>query len=341
MKKFIMALVLVAAFASTPLMAQINGTQEINFLSRTSPNELGIADLYKTDLNVANAFAVSGTIQHLPTILSGTLGRELQSGKLMYDLSFKVFNPANINQFVTPGKLIGAVPITKEGAYMYQQGNLRVAIDAKGSAAGFNSSYQGVIQGLPVDDNSTFGAAAKSAKKITKTVNGKSKTILVTKYDYMRFNGLILPAGPVKKYAEASVSGAMLFDYERSAWYFEGLMIGSNKITGNIKWVPSPQRASNGEGYYELDIRVDEPETAKGNDEAAMFASADDEAAFFAVDTSIPSMTGTINYKDTMSGDTVLSSKVTWALTANSISVAQQVNILKLLLTTIVPFNAE
>lgn len=356
MKKSTMIALALALLAGSA-WAQITGTTDIQFATRTQTDAdgnpaPGVQDVYKMDILVANAFGFSGSILGRPTILSSLMGSEKQSGLLTYSLQLRVLNPANPSQSKTVGILTGGAPIDKNGVYQFGSGNLRVAVDAAGKAAGFVSDFAGTIRGLPPQDDSMLGAATKKAMTLTKTVKGKSVKLVLTKYDSMEFIGFRLAAGPVLKYAEALVNGSMLYDYERSAWYFNNMSVSyqrdgktvNDTITGNIKWVPSPGRASNGEGNYEFDVRVNEPAVSQGQgtDAAAVFAAADDASAFFETDTSIPSLTGLVKYKDTMSGETVVGSKVTWELAANQLSDVQQAYLAKLIpLICVVPFNAE
>ncbi len=87
-------------------------------------------------------------------------------------------------------------------------------------------------------------------------------------------------------------------------------------------------------------------EAAKGGGnktEADAFAKMSDEDAFFAVDNSIPCMTGRISYVDTMSGGSDLpsSSKVTFALNANKLTKQQIMSFHKLWLVAVGPTNDE
>ncbi|MBW7904632.1 MAG: hypothetical protein LC135_08455 [Phycisphaerae bacterium] len=68
-----------------------------------------------------------------------------------------------------------------------------------------------------------------------------------------------------------------------------------------------------------------------------------DEEAFFAVDNTVPSLTGRISYEDTFipGGDTPSSSKVTYGLHANKLSKQQIMNFVKLWLLAVGPTNDE
>ncbi len=83
-----------------------------------------------------------------------------------------------------------------------------------------------------------------------------------------------------------------------------------------------------------------EPEKKAG--EAAAFAPSDDESAFFETDNSIPSLGGTMKYKDQFSGEVVRSSAVTVALVNNNLTKPQVVNLTKLILiASVVPMNSD
>ena len=75
--------------------------------------------------------------------------------------------------------------------------------------------------------------------------------------------------------------------------------------------------------------------------EAAAFEKMSDEDAFFAVDNSVPCLTGRITYVDTMSGETVTSSKVEYRLNANKLTKQQVMNFFKLWMLAVGPTNDE
>ena len=123
--------------------------------------------------------------------------------------------------------------------------------------------------------------------------------------------------------------------------YIVGGKTLTDKLTGNIKWVESPNYKTNGEGEYQFDVRVNEPEQPS-NETAVFQKAADDEAAFFATDNTLPSLVGTAKYKDQRRGETVASSTVTVDLTGNNLTKVQTVNLFKLIwLTCIVPMNSD
>jgi hypothetical protein len=66
-----------------------------------------------------------------------------------------------------------------------------------------------------------------------------------------------------------------------------------------------------------------------------------EEDAFFAVDDSVPCLTGKIIYQDTMSGESVTASKVDYHLNANKLSKQQVMNFFKMWMLAIGPTNDE
>ncbi len=356
MKKALMiGLVAALALAGPALAADntIKGKLDIQFNSRVQVDNagnptLGVKDIYTFDVTAVDTLGFQGTIQALPTVLSARLGSERQRAALTYNLNLQVANPKDLSQKRTVGKLVGDVQIDKQGVYHFDQGTVRIAVDAMGKAVGFESAFRGTAVGKPPKNTSLAEKVKKQAQTISRQVKGKTVSLLVKDYDIMTLQGLVLAAGPVRSYPETTVNGEMMYDYERSAWYFRNLTMTyqmdgktvTDKLTGNIKWVESPQRKSNGQGQYEFDVRFNEPEQT--SNEATVFAKADDEAAFFATDTSLPSLTGTAKYVDKFRGETVTSSAVTIDLVGNNLNKTQVVNAFKLIwLVDVVPVNSE
>jgi hypothetical protein len=171
--------------------------------------------------------------------------------------------------------------------------------------------------------------------------------------DPMRFENIALAAGPAQSYARATVNGNLDYDYETGNYYTNGIRFiyqeggkeTEDVVTGSIKWVEDPNRDSNGKGQYEFNLRWNEAKVTKPTTEADAFAGKSDEEAFFAVDNSVPSLTGTIAYEDQMigSGDkqTPGMSKVKYTLAANQLTKVQVMNFLKLWLVCVGPTNDE
>lgn len=337
------ALLVTQAYAQTKPVF-IKGDMNIKFLSRQNPGKEGVADKYTMRINVSDSTLFSGTIDHLPYI-PGTFND--QYGSLTYAVDCDVINPNNTAQTKNVGKIFGVVPVDKNNVYRFADGNLQVNIFGLGAAKGFDSKFNGLALGKPPAKSAGFFAKIKQeAINITKQVNGQTVALSVTKYDKMEFQNHILASGPVAIYPETSVSGTMLFDYGRNAWYFQRVSVTYpvdgrqmiDTLSGNIRWVEAPNRKVTGEGFYEFDIRVNEPQQS----ESAIFAAATDEAAFFATDDVIPALTGTMKYKDTIRNGSVVESVVTINLTGNKLNKIQAMYLAKLLfLSSAVPLNAE
>lgn len=328
----------------------IKGDASIRFNTRTNtdsdgkPKE-GIADRYTVSINVSNSVLFRGTIDHTPFI-SKTLGSS-QPATLNYTIECDVVNPRNPAQTRNVGRTFGTVPIDEKNTYRFTDGTLKTVVFPVGTAKGFESTFKGLAVGkAPANSEGFLSKLKNEALNITKLVNGKSVAIAVTKYDRMQFQNHVLGAGPVQIYPDATVNGNMIYDYGRTAWYFENVSVSyaldgrqySDKLTGNIRWVESPNRSANGEGEYQFDIRVNEP----AQSEAAAFTGPADESAFFATDDAIPALTGSIKYKDTLAGDNVTSSAITVDLKGNKLTKQQAMNLAKLLFfSLVVPLNSE
>jgi hypothetical protein len=333
----------------------IRGNMNISYPTRVNVDDKGeplpgFTNTFKLNVNVANSTHFGGEIVQTPTLFSSVFGREIQGGKLDYKLIASVFNPRNPATAPKPvARLIGTVPIDKKGVYLFDRGTVRLAIEATAGAQEKQKPFTGSAAGRPPKDTSMAAKAVGKAVTIKRSLGDKVVAIVVTNYDKMIFNGLTLAAGPaVDYYPDAKVSGEMLYDYERSVWYFQGVTIGytfngkpfTDKLTGNIRYIESPQRDSNGESEYQFDIRINEPEL-KANEEA-FFVEGSGDAAFFDVDPNLASLTGTMKYKDTMSGKTVTQSEVSIDLVGHKLNKQQTMNLCKLILITcVVPLNDE
>ncbi len=328
----------------------IKGDMAIKFSTRTNTDSdgkarEGVTDKYTLAVNVANSALFRGTIVYTPYI-SKIVGSS-QLAKLEYTVDCDVVNPKNPSQTRNVGRLFGTVPVDDKNAYRFGEGDLKLAVFPVGTAKGFETVFKGLALGKPPGSSEGFmDKLKKEALNITRSVNGKNVAISVTKYDKMEFKGLSFAAGPVQIYPEAIVNGSMIYDYGRTAWYFDNVTISYSldgrqyldKLTGNIRWIESANRASTGEGEYQFDVRVNEPAQA----EASVFSGPADESAFFATDDAIPALSGVMKYKDTMVNDTVTASAVTIDLSGHKLTKQQVMNLAKLLfMTIIVPLNAE
>ncbi|MCC7293110.1 MAG: hypothetical protein IT449_13700 [Phycisphaerales bacterium] len=339
----------------------IAGTMDITFRTRTeidnsgdfkpgSPKP-GVKDEYKLDIMVAETTQFSGTITRQPNVYTKTLARSKQSAAIGFDVSLSVLNPKDLKMKKPVGKWVGTVPIdTASGAYDLskgkdQQSALRIAIDAIGSAQAFTDPFSGRLMGKAEKKESL---AAYTFKRV---VGKKTVEMKVTKSDPMRFDNIVLAKGPVEAYPRTTVTGRLDYDYETGNWYTDGVRFRytlngkeyEDVVTGSIKWVEDPNRESNGKGFYDFNLRFNEEKNRAATGEGAAFEGMSDEAAFFAVDASIPCLTGKIDYVDTLisGGDAPSASKVTYALNANKLTKAQIVNFFKLWMICIGPTNDE
>lgn len=329
----------------------VKGEMTAQYGTRTNTNDdgspkEGAIDKFSLKINVSNSTEFRGTIDYQPFI-KNTLSSN-QPAQLTYNIDADVLNPRNIEQKRNIGKLFGTAPINPVNVYSFTEGTAKMAVFSAGQAKGFDSAFKGTVIGKPPTAKSTglFAKIKKEAMSIKKVVKGQTISIPVIDYDKMEFQNHVLPAGPVGIYSEVTVNGTMIYDYGRAAWYFDNVTVtytvGNrqyvDKISGNIRWVESPSRATSGEGQYEFDIRVNEP--AQG--EASLFAGPADESSFFAMDDAVPALTGTMKYKDTIINDTVTKSLITIDLKGNKLAKEQTMYLTKLLFfTVIVPLNAE
>jgi len=339
----------------------IGGTMNIDFKTRTNQDTsgdlkagspaIGAADNYKVQVNVAKTTEFAGEIQRLPKLFSSILGRTKQNANLTYNLQISVLNPKDMKQKKAVGKWVGTVPMDpNSGAYdlaggRAQDSPLRIAIDTVGRAQGFTDNFGGKLIGKAEKKESL---AAYTYKRF---VGGKEVSVTVKKSDPMRFEQLELAKGPAEVYPRTVVNGRLDYDYETGNWYTDGIRFKyaldgkdvEDLVTGTIKWVEDPDRATNGKGYYEFNLRFNEEKNKAPAGEGAAFDKMSEEEAFFAVDNTIPCLTGKVEYVDAFipGGTTPASSKVTYHLGANKLSKQQIVNFFKLWMVCVGPTNDE
>jgi len=334
-----------------PLNPTIKGNMDIVFASRTATDDKGqpaadVWDTYTMNMTIDKTLMFGGQIKYKPTLFSSMIGREKQSAELDYGIDLTIANPSNLTQKARIGRLVGKVPIDKKGVYHYDKGTLRLAVDATGKVPEHEAKFLGTSAGRPPDNDSALAKAKKQAITLTKSVNGKTATIAVTKYDQISLD-MVMAGGPVSAYPDTHVSGQMLYDYERFAWYFRGVTMSytkdgqtfTDKLTGNIKWVQAEDYATSGDGHYEFDVRVNEPEATVT--ESAAFAPADNEATFFESDANLQALNGTWTYKDTLVNNPnskndddkqiTTASNVKIDMVGNKLTKVQTVNLAKLI----------
>lgn len=314
-------------------------------------------DVYQLELNVAKTTEYAGKIIRKPRLVSRVLGREEQGASLVFDVDVAVRNPKDLTQKKAVGKWAGTVLIDPNGVYNLDApaggSQLRMAIDAVGKSQAFVGKFGGRIRGKSPDKKG--GVVADKVAEYTRKIQGKQVTLKVSKIDPLRFNGLLLGEGPALSYPKTTVNGNLDYDYETGNWLTNGITFKytvngeahEDVVTGSIKWVEDHERATNGKGVYEFNLRFNEAKSKEQTDETAAFSdkSSSDEEAFFAVDDTIPAMTGTISYTDTMVGGgdepQVVQSEVVYNLNANKLTKQQAVNLFKLWMVIVGPTNDE
>ncbi len=361
----LLATLLLAGQAAAQEVSQegiIKGTMEIAFNTRTKldttgklkegSSELGAKDTYNLKLTVADTTEYVGKIERQPQLLSSIILQEKQPAQLFFSLDLAVRNPKDLDQRKVVGKWTGTAPIDpKTGVYGLagtSDSAVRVQINAIGSQPAFVDKFGGKLIGKSKQDE---GLSAYTYRRL---IGGKQVEFKVTKIDPMKFEDLELAKGPSTNYPHTTVNGRLDYDYETGNWLTDGITFSYNEngkdvkdvMTGSIKWTEDENRKTNGKGAYEFNLRFNEEKNKPATTEADAFSELSDEDAFFAVDDSIPCITGKISYEDKfISGGgeepTPSSSKVTFALDANKISKVQAVNFFKLWMVCIGPTNDE
>jgi hypothetical protein len=353
-----------AAWAQEQTLSEagvISGTMDIEFKTRTELDTagtyvegspaLGAKDIYTIKLAVAKTTEFSGKITRQGDLFTKVIRSQKQKAELGFDINLAVRNPKNLDERRNVGKWVGTVPINSTtGVYDLAGGGslespLRIAIDAIGAQPAFTDKFGGKMIGKSKKEE---GLASYTYKRL---VGNKTYEIKVAKVDPMKFVDLELAKGPAGNYPRTTVNGRLDFDYETGNWLTDGIRFRYNYngkdtediVTGSIKWVEDDNRKTNGKGEYQFNLRWNEAKQAPATTEAAAFAKLSDEDAFFAVDESLPCLTGKISYEDKfISGEeTPASSKVTYALNSNKLTKTQVVNFFKLWMIGVGPINDE
>lgn len=334
------------ALCSASTFAQTNvgvkGTMSIAFNSRINPSG---KDLYTLNLTVNDSVIFTGNITNTPFI-DGIVSVS-QPARIDYGVDCSLINPRNSADVRAIGRFFGTVPITPEGLYDFGSGSLKIVVNQMGRAEGFESKFLGTAQGKPLKKKSGLLDKAKAALSVGKVVGGRTVTIAVKNYDTMIFSPqFTMAAGPVGVYPKTQVTGSMIYDYDRAAWYPKDVGVNSDnpgsksndKLSGSIRWMEKPKGGNSRQGQYEFDLRINEPIGGEGSH----FTPASDESSFFSVDDSLMSLSGTMKYTDTFSGDSVVRSEVVVALVGNKITKQQCMELTKLLIfSMVVPMNNE
>lgn len=339
----------------------IAGTMTIDFDTRVKKDTsgdlkdnspaIGAKDKYTFQLQVAKTTEFAGFVTRQPNLYTKTLSRRKQDAQLFYQVDLAVLNPKDMKQKRNVGRWVGTVPIDgATGAYDLSGGSakessLRMDIDTVGKASGFKDNFAGRLVGKAEKKDNL---AAYTYKRL---VGNKTVEITVKKSDPMRFENIVLAKGPAEIYPRTTVSGRLDYDYETGNYFADNIRFKysldgtdyEDVVTGTIKWVEDPDRASNGKGTYDFNLRFNEEKNKSASGESAAFEKLSGEDAFFAVDNSIPCLTGKVSYVDTIApgSEQPSSSKVTYALHANKLTKQQIMNFFKLWLVAIGPTNDE
>lgn len=339
----------------------IAGTMTIDFDTRVKKDTsgdlkegsaaIGAKDKYTFQFQVAKTTEFAGFVTRQPNLFTKTLQRRKQDAQLYYQIDLAVLNPRDLKQKRNVGRWVGTVPIdVATGAYDLSGGTakesaLRIDVDAVGKAPAFKDNFGGRLVGKAEKKDDL---ASYTYKRL---IGGKTVELVVKKSDPMRFENIVLAKGPAEIYPRTTVSGRLDYDYETGNYFADNIRFKyaldgqdyEDIVTGTIKWVEDPDRAANGKGYYDFNIRFNEEKNRAASSEGAAFEQLSGEEAFFAVDNSIPCLTGRVSYVDTMAsgGDLPTTSKVTYALNANKLTKQQVMNFMKLWLVAIGPTNDE
>lgn len=349
------SMLVMQATAQTNVNMFIKGTMNIVFNTHQNPpNTKGIQDVYDINLNVGNSVLFHGKMTDRPQIIDGWISKAVvQPRSLKYDVDCDVMNPRNTTQVKKNiSKLTGMVGINTTGEYNYSGGNLMFSVLDK--SAGSDSKFSGIAAGKPlIRPSNWMDTLQRQTVNITRSVNGKNMTVVLKKYDKMEFKSVVLAAGPISLYQNATVSGEALYDYDKNTWFFNDMtvqystqnnggenIIKSDRVTGTIRWVEDEHRKTNGKGEYQFDIRINEPLASENSSFTSTTSS--DESAFFQTDNSAPGLVGTMKYQDTLKNDVTMSSAVTIDLEGNNINKQQLMYLNKIVIfMSVIPMNAD
>lgn len=314
---------------------------------------LGATDTYTIDLTVNDVNNLRGQIKRLPPLPSRVLGRTIQEGYVGYNLDWIVSN-ADKSKSITAAKWVGAMKLDGYGKYHLTKapegvGMLRIAITRPKQ---IDSFFTGEIQGKVPENASFFGTAQKNVgslkvtKSILRVVNGKTVKHVIKNADPMLFQNVSLAQGPVTAYPESRLAGEMNYDPEQSAWlvdltaaYTVAGTDHTDRFSGSVRWVEDINRTSNGIGWYEINIRVNEPPASEAD--IVETAAGSSEEDLFAEDASIPGFLGKISYVDQIVDETVVGSKIKYAVDSSQTSKIQNMILAKVLQLMVGPFNDE
>jgi len=285
---------------------RVTGEIVADFGSRKLSGATGV-DVYTiTNLKAADLMVMNGTINRTP------------EKSLGYSVKFDLFNPKNLAQVAKEAAILrGDVIIDKTGRYDPAAGKLRIDV-VKGTQSTFG--FKGGLQGREVTrwwevTEQLKKAQKQAAKEYSRVVEGKTITIEVANADPLKFDALVLAAGPFSYLPETTVRGSLDYDYELGNWLLDnnGLTLSyqlgdksiSDRITGSIRYAEESGSATvDGKkvdytGFYEYNLRFNE-EAQKAD--TAFFdgenSSSEMDAFFSSADQSKPGIYGRVYFTD-------------------------------------------
>jgi hypothetical protein len=333
----------------------VTGEMFIKFDTRTQMDDsgklkdgspkLGARDTYFFTLKVLNQVVFDGKIARQPTLYSKTLQRPQQEAMFDFEkLDIQVVNPRDPSQKRTVGRWTGVIPIDPTtGVYNLGGSNdrpFRIFIEATGRAPQIDERCSGKLVGKAIKKE---GLVSQTYKRVVgqKTIEYTAKRV-----DPMKFENAEIATGPAQVFPRVAINGRLDYDYETGNWITDGLTFSyklegkdiNDVVKGTIKWI---EAKGSEKGYYDFNLRFNEDKNKPASDVGAAFDQAEGLDAFFAVDTNIPTLTGRITYDDKKDGDTVIESKVTYALDANKLTRQQVMNFAKMWIIASGPANDE
>jgi len=331
----------------------VTGKMTIEFKTRTevddkgNPKE-GALDNYKFTFNVAKTTEFAGEIQRQPP-LYGKLWGTKQAAMMNYDIKLSVINPKDMTQKKQVGSWAGSVPLDPETGINNLSGSvenpLRIAVETTGAMQGFTDKFDGKLHGKAEKKEGLASSV------YTRIVGGKTVEVKVQKADPIKFENVTLAKGPAPTYPRTIVNGSMDYDYDTGNWILNNVVMTysvdgkdyKDVLTGSIKWIPDGDYQASGKGYYDFNVRFNEEANKGASSEDAAFATMSAEDAFFAVDTSMPGLTGKITYDDVMVSRIEMpgKSESTYNLNATKLTKTQIMNFFKLWLLVSGPANDE
>jgi hypothetical protein len=259
------------------------------------------------------------------------------------------------------GMWAGVVPVNEQNKYTLNgvpDSQQRMAIKTVGNDTAFTDYFTGTLRGRT---EKPAGFVWKP-QAVWAKVKGKDMQIKVAKPDPMYFDSCMIAAGPRQTYPKTTVQGSFIYDRETGSYTPgpEGLRFTyidpithrelTDVVTGTLDYHSDAQKESNGKSIYEFSLRFNDNLPKTDDVVAANTAvSLDDTAAATTAGTNEHSLTGTIQFTDTlpyvkingMEEPQPVHTDSTYALSATNLTRAQIVNTTKWLIMSFWPLNDE